>query len=234
MEVENLGESVQAAGGTEAPPSAEVSTEPEVKPTSLEAESPQEAVDERINRLEAQFRSLQGDKDRGTNRALNGVDKLSARFDELEKYAKMRTDGKSAEQARREMVLDEVVQERMGTQVVQEPVGSQAVEPSGFNADEFLRGQGIDPNSAEALELIRQDNTNVMDYFILALGQKTKPVQAPNVAQVMPAGSGTGIDGRTLEVVGEELNAAMTNEKGIDLDLVAKLEKEHLALVPKQ
>ena len=146
----------------------------------------------------------------------------------------MKAEGKTAEQAQREMVLDELIKDKLGTQVAQEPVGSRAVEPGWFDADKFLREQGIDPNSAEALELIRNDKTNVMDYFNLALGRKTAPVVEPNPAQVMPAGTGGSIDGRNLEVVGAELNAAMTDPKGIDLDLVRKLEKEHLTLVPRK
>ena len=192
-EVENLGESVQAAVGTATPPSAAVSAEPGVQPTSLEAEDQLEIALKDIDELKAMFRGLQGDKDRGTNRALEGVEKLNERFNEMEVYTKMRQDGKTEDEARREMVLEEIVRERMGTQVAQEPVGSQAVEPSGFDADKFLREQGIDPNSAEALELIRNDKTTVMDYFNLALGKKTTPVTEPNPAQVMP-----GLPGGTV------------------------------------
>ena len=190
MEVDNLGESVQVDGGTEAPPSAAVSPAPEVQPTSLEAEDQLEAALKDIDELKGVVRGLQGDKDRGTNKALEGVKDLKEQFAEMEKYAKMRTDGKSADEAQREMVIAEMVDERIGTQVVQEPVGSQAVEPSGFKADEFLRGQDIDPNSAEALALIRDGKTSTMDYYNFALGLKTKPVTEPNPAQVMPAGTG--------------------------------------------
>ena len=189
-DVDNLGESVQDAGGTAALPSAAVSPEPEVQPTSLEADDQEESVSERITRIEALVRSIQADKDRGTNKALDGVSVLEGRIAEMEVYSKMRMDGKSKEEAQRELVLEEIVRERMGSQVAQEPVGSRAVEPGGFDADEFLRGQGIDPNSAEALTLIRDDKTSITDYYNFALGKKTAPVTAPNPAQVMPVGSG--------------------------------------------
>ena len=190
IDVENPGESVQVAGGTAAPPSAAVSPAPEVQPTSLEADDKLEVALKELDELKGVVRGLQGDRDRGANKALEGVKDLSERFNGFEKYAKLIKDGKSTDEAKREMILDDVVQERLGTQVAQEPVGSQAVEPSGFNADEFLRQQEIDPNSAEALELIRTGKTGVTDYFNLALGKKTAPVTEPNVAQVMPAGTG--------------------------------------------
>ena len=136
------------------------------------------------------YRGLQSDKDRGTNKALRGVEDLTERFAEFEKYAKMRTDGKSKDEAQQAMVLDEIVQERLGTQVAQKPVGSQAVEPSWSEADSFLKEQGIDPNSAEVIEMVRQGKSRPEDYFAFALKEKTKPVQPPNVAQVMPAGTG--------------------------------------------
>ncbi|GAG48285.1 unnamed protein product, partial [marine sediment metagenome] len=114
-DVDNLGESVQDAGGTAAPPSAAVSPGPEVQPTSLDADDKLETADERIAQLEAQVRSLQGDKDRGVNKALEGVDQLKTRFNGFEEYAKLRMDGKTEEQAQTETVLGEFVQERLGT-----------------------------------------------------------------------------------------------------------------------
>ena len=48
-EVDNLGESVQVAGGTEGQPNPEVSPEPEVQPTSLEADDKLEAALKRKN-----------------------------------------------------------------------------------------------------------------------------------------------------------------------------------------
>jgi hypothetical protein len=216
-------------------PSTPVSPEPGVSQTSLKADDQGEYVSKKdYDELSGIVRGLQSDKDRGVNKAQRDVKNLSERFDEFEEYAKMRVDGKTAKQAQREMVLDEVVQERVGTQVAQEPVGSQAVAPSWSEADKFLREQGIDPNDAKVLEMVRQGKSQPQDFFTLALERKTKPVTEPNPAQVMPTGTGGSIDGRNLEVVGAELNAAMTNSKGIDLDLVRKLEVEHLALVPKQ
>jgi len=191
MEVENLGESVQDAGGTQVQPSTAVSPEPEVQPTSLEADDKLEAAYKDIDELKGVVRGLQGDKDRGANRALKGVEDLNERVDEVEKYAKMLNEGKTKEHVRREMALDDLVEKSTGTtQVVQEPVGSQAVEPSGFDADGFLREQGLDPNDAGALELIRDGKTSETDYLRFALGKKDKPVQEPNPAQLMAAGAG--------------------------------------------
>jgi hypothetical protein len=189
-DVENLGESVQVAGGDVVQPSTTVSPEPEVQQTSLKADDQQETFEERIARLESSYRSLQGDKDRGTNKALRGVEDLNERFAEYEKYAKLRTDGKNKDEAQRAMVLDDIVQERMGTQVAQEPVGSQAVVPSWAEADVFLREQGIDPNDAKVLEMVREGNSRPEDYFALALERKTSPVTEPNAAQKMPTGTG--------------------------------------------
>ena len=233
QDVDDLGESVQDAGGTEAPPSAAVSPEPEVQPTSLEAEGTLETAEERITRLEAYVRSLQGDKDRGVNKALEGVDQLKERFNGFEKYAKMRKDGKTAEEAQREMVITEIVDERIGTQVVQEPVGSQAVEPSGFDADKFLREQGIDPNSAEALTLIRDGKTNVVDYFNLALGKKDAPVTEPNLAQVMPTGSGSSVGGRDIAEVETDLDKlnVKTGKTREDWAKIREYKEEHQNLL---
>ena len=189
-DVDNLGESVQDAGGTAALPGAAVSPDPEVQPTSLDADDKLEAAYKDIDELKGVVRGLQGDRDRGANKAQRGVDELKEQFEGYEKYAKLKADGKSKDEAQQAMVLDEIVQERLGTQVVQETAGSRAVEPSGFNADEFLRGQGIDPNSAEALTLIRDGKTSITDYYNFALSEKTTPVQAPNPAQVMPVGTG--------------------------------------------
>ena len=233
--VENLGESVQVAGGTEAPPSAEVSPEPEVQPTSLEADDKLEAALKELDELKGVVRGLQSDKDRGTNKALKGVEEISERLDEYERYTKMRQDGKTKEQARRELVIDDIVNERLGTQVAQaEEVGTSPVEPGWSEADTFLRKYGIDPNSTEVLEMVRNGKSRPEDYFALAYDRKSGPVVEPNKAQVMPAGSRGTITDRNLEVVGAELNEAMTDPKGIDLDLVKKLEEEHLALVPRE
>lgn len=233
QDVENLGESVQDTGGKDVQPSTPTSPEPEVKPTSLKADDQLETAEERITRLEAYVRSLQGDKDRGVNKALEGVDQLTVRVDEVEKYAKMLNEGKTKEQVRREMALDDMVDERIGTQVVQEPVGSQAVEPSGFDADKFLREQGIDPNSAEAIKLIRDGGTTTMDYYNFALGQKTTPVLEPNVGQIMPVGTG-GVVGEP-DVV--ELTARLRElqkEPSKHLEERKKIMKELKKLTPQK
>ena len=193
IEVENPWESVQVAGGTAGQPNPEVSPEQEVQPTSLEADDKLEAALKRINDLEGLYRGLQGNDDRGTNRALQGIEKLNERFSEYEVFAKMRMDGKTEDEARRETVLEEMVRERLGekTQVVQEVVGSSTVEPSVFDADGFLRGQGLDPNDAGVLDLIREGKTSETDYLRFALEKKSKPVAEPNAAQLMAGGTGT-------------------------------------------
>jgi len=189
--VDNPGESVQVAGGTAGQPNPEVSPEQEVQPTSLEADDKLETADERLTRLEALVRSIQGDKDRGTNKALETVNLLDKRIAEMEVYSKMRMDGKSKEEAQRELVLEEIVRERMGAQVTQEGVGSSTVEPSVFDADGFLQGQGLDPNDAGVLDLIREGKTSETDYLRFALEKKSKPVAEPNAAQLMAGGTGT-------------------------------------------
>ena len=87
-----------------------------------------------------------------------------------------------------------------------------------FDADGFLRGQGLDPNDAGVLDLIRDGKTSETDYLRFALEKKSKPVAEPNAAQLMAGGTGTLVS----EPKEEELVARLLASKGYPLLRSAK------------
>ena len=228
-EVANLGESDPEGGG------AKAVAQPDVLPAkdaqhSLDAENLVEAL-----RTNPEFKSLvesyfQPWKDRRLDKhekRLDGFESQLAEFEALKK------EGWTDAQAKRLMKLGQQSLEE------QEPVSPPAspakteVVTGSFDADSFLKAQGIDPNSAEAVELVRK-GAKAEDYFNFVIERKTKPVKPPSTASSMPEGVGASVPSRTYEVVAAEVNAVANDPKGVDFAKMKELEGELRTLVPKK
>jgi len=229
-EVANLGESDPEVGG------AKVQPEPEVSPTkgaqhSLDAENLVEAL-----KTNPEFKGLvesyfQPWKDKRLDKHEKRLDNFESQLAEFEALKK---EGWTEAQAKRLMKLGQQALDEPEPVSPQPSPGKTNVVTSGFDADSFLRGQGIDPNSTEAVELIRK-NSKPEDYFNFVIAQKTGTAQrTPTPAASMPDGVGASAPARDMNVVAAELNAVMTNPKGVDFDKVNKLEGELRTLVPRK
>ena len=185
----DTGESVPS-GGTEVQPEPIVSPTTEDQQTSPEAEVTLETVLKRQETLDAQLRALQGDKDRGVNKALEGVKDLSERFEE---YAQIRIKGKEPQAAQRELYLNEMIDKYAGTQVVQGETGNQAAVPSADDLDSYFQEFDINPNDPDAIEFIREGKFDPVARTKFVVARSGKQTSPPSAASSMPDGSGATI-----------------------------------------
>jgi len=229
----DLGESVPS-GGTDVEPQQNVSSANEVSQASPQSEVTLETVLEKLEAQDKQLRALQGDKDRGVNKALQQVENLSERFAELEPYVQARLKGKTAEDAQREYILEEMVKERMGNkaQVVQDTPGKPTPAPGAEDLDDYFKEFDIDPNGPEAIKFVRAGKFDPASRTKFVLDHSRKQTSTPSPAASMPEGTGASVGARTLDEVNAELQAAMTSPMGLDFDKIKRLEEEHRKLIP--
>jgi len=229
-EVANLGESVPEGGGAETTPKSNVSPVTEVQ-HSLDAENLVEAL-----KTNPEFKSyveslFQPWKDKRLDKHEKRLDSFESQLAEFEALKK---EGWTEAQAKRLMKLGQQALDEPEPVSPQPSPGKTNVVTSGFDADSFLRGQGIDPNSTEAVELIRK-NPKPEDYFNFVIAQKTRPAQkTPSPAASMPDGVGASAPARSYEVVAAEIDAVSRNPNGIDFAKMKSLESEMRNLVPKR
>lgn len=228
-EVANLGETTPEGGGTGVQPKTDVSPAKEQDSPSAESlvatlrENPeftswidsrfQSWKDKRLDKHETELGDMKSE--------LAGYRKLK------EEIEAIKSKGFTEEQA--EFLIE---QRESGKPVPQKTSpGTTDSGASDFNVDSLYKSQGLDPNAPDVLELVRK-GADLLQHVSHITAVKSKPVQPPNPAQVMPTGTGT-TDGRSLEVVTAELNEAISDSRGINFDRVRKLEEEHKALLRK-
>ena len=226
----DVGESVPS-GGTEVQPEQKVSPTTEVQPTSPDAGVSIEDLWKRVEAQDAQLRALQGDKDRGVNRALQEVESLSERLRDLEPYVQARIKGKNPEDAENEFILNQMINERKGVQpAAKANPGKVEPKPVDANLDDYFAQFGIDPNEPDTVEFIRAGKFDEVSKTRFVLDRSKKPTVEPSAAGSLPDGMGATMGTRTLEVVEAELNA-MLNSPVRDFGKQKELEEEHRKLL---
>lgn len=228
-EVANLGESDPEDGGAVVQPKQDVSPAKDIQ------HSPNADNLVEILKTDPEFKAyvesiFQPWKDRRLDKHEKRLDSFESQLAEFEALKK---EGWSDAQAKRLMKLgQDVLQEEPKPVSQPESPGKTKVETRDYDADGILRKQGIDPNSAEGVEIIRKSN-NANDLIANVIEWKTKPVkQTPTAASSMPDGMGASVPARSLDVVQQELAAAMSNPKGLDFNKIRELEEESLKLIP--
>lgn len=217
-EVANLGESVPNTGGASVQPSTDGSpaTEAQHSPDAENLAATLQSDPEFVSWIDKRFQSW---KDKRLDKHETEIGDLKSGLADYRKVKEeiqaMKAKGFTEEQA--EFLLER------GTPAPQ-PVspGKTEVEAKDFDADDILRGQGIDPNSAEGVEIIRQSNS-ANELIAKVIERKTKPAQEPSAASSMPDGTGASIGTRTLEAVDAEIERVANNPQGVDLQKIKEL-----------
>lgn len=176
-----------------------------------------EAVNRKVRELEGLVRQLQGDKDRGVQKALNEVTSMR---EQLNQYEKLRSKGLDVEAALDQMEIQQLLQERRTTrQSTGVPVqGGGGTPPQSATVDHttLLSQLGLDPNAPEVLNVVRSTSDPVMreaTFRAMAALRGSTPKPAPNPAQQVPMGGGTSVSERTIEDVEADL-ARIRNKPG--------------------
>jgi len=157
----------------------------------------QEAVLKRLNELDGLVRSLQSGKDKGVKRLTDEVDSLK---EQLERYEKLRSKGLDPEDAQYRMEMEQLLAERRrtkeSTSVPAQGVVGATPKPASVDHTALLTSLGLDPNSADVLNVIRTTDdytAQVANFAALAAQKKSKPAPAPNPAQQVPVGGGSSV-----------------------------------------
>ena len=151
----NAGES-GLSGGTGGSPNQQNSSGADDKQTSSGESVTLETILERLNTIEGQVRHFQGDEDRATNRALEGIAKLEEKFGtlEMQKYSELKASGKSDAEALREIQIDRLLNIEPEAPS-QTKTGTQQSETSSDELGKFFGEFEIDINGPKAIEFIK-------------------------------------------------------------------------------
>ena len=224
-EVANLGESVPEGGGASVQPSTDGSpaTEAQHSPDAESLAATLQSDPEFVSWIDKRFQSW---KDKRLDKHETDIGNLKSGLADYRKVKEeiqaMKAKGFTEEQA--EFLLER------GTPAPQpqSPGTTSTVEAKDFDADAILRGQGIDPNSAEGVEIIRASN-NANELIAKVIERKTKPAQEPSAASSMPDGTGASIGARDLAAVEEEMNklSTKTGKTSADWAKLKEIRQEH-------
>lgn len=203
-EVTNQGESSHS-GGEQGSPNPEASQEKDVQQSSFDAKAAVTALQESPEFLELLSRQTQAVKDRRFNKLEGQLGNLEEQLAKYEEYRKL---GKSPEEARREMQIDQLIAEgRVPTEPQQLP-GKQTVAPVDTKLDEFFQAFDVDPTGPEATQLIRDGKTDTVSLTRFVIEQEKRQSAPPNPASIMPAGSGDSVISDDIDEIHRQLVAA--------------------------
>jgi hypothetical protein len=210
----NQGESVEETAGTDVPPSADVSTQPEQP--SLDAAALVAALQENPDFLSFVDNRVQSVKDKRFQKLEDKTDDFESKLAELREIQK--TFGFTEEQAME-------FQKRTQKSVVQPEVsGSTEVEAKEFDRDGFAKGLGLDPNDSR---IARMSQLEMAQY---AVERASKPKPAPSAAQNMPSSSGSSVSSRDLADVEAEIKRLSVNPSQ-NWARLKKLQEEHTEIL---
>jgi len=213
-------------------------TKPKVDPSAEGGEqgspgsaSELEALSTIVKDLEGRVRALQSEKDRGVARVQKDLSEMK---DELEKYYQLRHSGVSDEDARKSLILDEIIAERMGVPG-QERAAPEPVMASDDSLKPALELAGLDANDPDVIKILRttpqpEQQTRIM---LLGLERKQAREKPPSPGAAMTTGGGSAVAGETLETVDAELTAAL-NEPVKDHKKIRELRVKHEELLKQQ
>lgn len=108
---------------------------------------------------EKRLRSFQGDENRATNRALDGLKNLSERFTalEMQAYGEKLQSGMTSDKAIREIKIDRILSgEIPDQQLNQTRGGNQSSNSKSGELDNYFSEFGLDPNAPESVAFIQK------------------------------------------------------------------------------
>ena len=195
------------AGGTSVAPSTGV------QPGSVPADSGgglnQESLLKRIAELEGHVRSLQSEKDKGVQKAL---DKVGSLEEQIKQYEKLRAKGLDQEDALYRLEMQQLLEERRGgkvsTAVPVQSGGGSPTQPATVDHTALLTQLGLDPNAPDVLAVVREGGDlaqQVVKFATLSAQKKAQAPTAPNPAQQVPVGGGVSSSERTIADVEADL-----------------------------
>lgn len=199
-------EVVAPEGGEQTKPKVSSSPEGEAQPSPGSA-SELEALSKRVGELDGMLRALQSDKDKGVAKVQKQVTEMQ---DELERYYELRSKGVTEQDARKSLILDEIIAERMGvSERVEE--APQPVPTSDERLKPALALAGLSANDPEVIEILRTSPVQEQINRIVQLGLSRKQAQAvpASPGAAMSTGGGGAVPGETLESVEAELKAEL-------------------------
>ena len=185
--------------GTPTEPTAGVSTG-SAQPDSGGGQTAEQLLS-KVQWLEGQVKALQSDKDRGLQRNTQDIKALKDEQKKLlERYDALLNEGLTPARAKREIAIDALLegQYEAGTSapVPQAKVTGTNPPAAGVDHTALLTSLGLDPNSAEVLNVVRTTDdytAQVASFAALAAQKKSKPAPAPNPAQQVPVGGGSSV-----------------------------------------
>ena len=168
-EVANLGESDPEGGGASVTPTTDVSTATDAQ-HSPDAENLAAALMEDPGFASWVDKRFQSWKDKRLDRHETEIGNLQSG---LAEYRKVKEEIESLKQAGFTEQQAEIFIERGSPAPQPVSPGTTEAAASAFNADDILTGQGIDPNSAEGVDIIRR-STNANELIANVIERKTK------------------------------------------------------------
>lgn len=186
-----------------------------------------EVLSRKLEEVDARSRALQGDKDRGVNKATKEVEELKAKIAE---YEKLKSKGFDLDEAVDEIDFKSTIRELKDQLGRLNPASQQATgtSPSGVTeaAKSVFEKAKLDPNTPEAVQLLREYGNDPIA-LAMAVGQlkarvgNTEP-PSPTSAPAIQGGTPATIDAEKMSQTLMELYKFPTKNR----DKIAKLEKE--------
>lgn len=185
-----------------------------------------------VTSLDAQVRSLQGNKDKGiakVSRRMDTVEELLAEFNAL------KAEGWTEKQALRLMSRDELSDK---PSIEPEPAatvakGGNLSNSANVDTDALLIAAGIQPNDPEVTTLYRSGKTTLTDIAQFIVERKARASATPNPAQVLPGSGGQSLNAQPeLDEITTEL-ARLMDHPTANWNKIRELQEKQKALLPK-
>lgn len=137
------------------------------------------ALYKRLDALEASNKALQSGKDKAVDRALKEIEPLKDSYAKFAKY--LGIDEASASKAQREMLMDELIAERLGGRRTEaEAVGMAKADVNVVDTAGILKQVGLAENSPEAIEFLRGQYSDPDKAELTARRLKDRQANQPN------------------------------------------------------
>lgn len=206
MTTQNV-DSDQKPNGTLDQPNPDVSKGEGVKPDSQVTEA-LKGLTERLEAIEKQQRSLQGDKDRAVNRNQSEIQKI------LEEVEALKGTGMTQQQAVSQIELKNTLQEMQQTIASLTSGAGNAGQQSGSPITKVIEEAGLSTEDADVSALLARSNVTEADVWKLAAKKAAspKPTEAQRLSSV--SGESGKVDEDALSLEYERLSKNPTqNEK---------------------
>jgi hypothetical protein len=185
-----------------------------------------------VTSLDAQVRSLQGNKDKGIAKVAKRLDTFEER---LAEFNALKAEGLSEKVALRLMRQENLPDDPGIEPEPAAPVakGGNLSNSANVDTDALLIAAGIQPNDPDVTRLYREGKTSVVDVAQFIVERKGRATQQPNPAQVMPGTGGQSLNTQPeLEEITTELARLMQNPTA-NWNKIRDVKEKQKALLPK-